>query len=165
MLIELLVFFCPQSHELVEDFEFELTPKTKVVYIMREPKAVYASFLRLYNRLSAGHHVLDSTLVAKEFLELSPSVALPLPSVWYACPSSCSHTLTRALIADNGRQGMYFPARLEDDREVPVPFVWNRHVSGWLQYGLQHTSPCPFPFCIFSLVRPWLQSSIHAAVV
>lgn len=99
------------SHELVEDFEFELTPKTKVVYIMREPKAVYASFLRLYNRLSAGHHVLDSTLVAKEFLELN-----------------------------NGRQGMYFPARLEDDREVPVPFVWNRHVSGWLQYGLQHTN-------------------------
>ena len=69
------------------DLEFEVTPKTKIVYLVRDPRAVFSSLLRFYNDLiqqqsDEPDHMVKSMELAEDFLGIG-SLLLFLPKHVY----------------------------------------------------------------------------------
>ena len=61
------------------DLEYTVTPKTKIVYLVRDPRAVFASLLRFYNELiarepEAQENAVDIMELAEDFLGIGKSM-------------------------------------------------------------------------------------------
>ena len=104
-----------QTHEPVPDLELALSEGTRVINLIRDPRAVCASLFRTFRTMR-----MESWATHR--------------------PENVPEVFLEPIAADfvglgNSKSGIHFPARAVDDRENPFPYTWSAHVGGWYDFG------------------------------